>query len=161
MEGLFASARRSIWLVEPYAFVNSGILSHIRAMTDRGVEVNIILSTQVRSPRFRYAAFYGIKDLTEAGARVWIFDSKISPLHYKCALVDDEIAYVGSANLNFRSYFLSKELNVVFEDAASVKGVRDVIDSVRKDCREATPEDARKYRSIPFLTWWLIMQAAG
>lgn len=161
MEGLFASARDSVWLVEPYAFTNSGILSSIRRMTTRGVEVNIVLSSQVRAPRFRYASFYGIKDLNEAGARVWIFDSEASPLHYKCALVDDDLAYAGSANLNLRSYRFSRELNVVFAAPAAVGSVRAVIDSVRQDCRRATAEEAEQYRSLPFLTWWLIMQAAG
>lgn len=160
MDGLFASACNSVWLVEPYAFTNPWILSKIRKMTMRGVEVNVVLSSQVRAPRFRYASFYGIKDLTEAGARVWIFD-EATPLHYKCALVDDDLAYVGSANLNLRSYYFSRELNVVFTDPSSVDSMREVIDSVLRGCRRVTAEEAAKYRSLPFLTWWLVMQGAG
>lgn len=161
MEGLFASAKRSIWLVQPYTFTNSEILSGIESMTRRGVEVNLVLSTQARAPRFRYASYYGIRDLLEAGARVWIYDSKVSPLHYKCALVDDRLAFVGSANLNYRSYHLSRELNVVFDDPRCVREVKQVVDSVRKDCREVKMEEAVRYRSLPFATWWIIMQTAG
>ncbi len=161
MEGLFASARRTVWLVEPYTFVNPRILSSIRSMTDRGVQVNVLLSSQARAPRFRYASFYGIKDLIESGAKVWIFDSAASPLHYKCALIDDELAYAGSSNLNLRSYRLSRELNVVFDHPGSVAEIRAVIHSVLKDCRIPTREEAKHYRTLPFLTWWLIMQGAG
>jgi cardiolipin synthase len=160
-EGLFAATRRSVWLIEPYAFTNGEILGQLRGMTERGVEVNLVLSTQARAPRFRYASYYGIRDLLEAGVRVWVYDSEISPLHYKCALVDDRLAFVGSANLNHRSYHLSRELNVVFDDPGSVREVKKVVDSVREDCREVFPEEAERYRSIPFATWWLIMQAAG
>jgi len=161
MDGLFASAKESIWLVEPYTFVNESILSDIRRMAGRGVEVNVVLSSQARAPRFRYASFYGIKDLSEAGAKVWIFDSETSPLHYKCALVDDQLAYVGSSNLNLRSFHLSRELNTVFDDPQSVSAVRAVIKSVMEDCRPVPLEEARNYRSLPFFTWWAIMQIAG
>lgn len=161
LDGLFASAKKSVWLVQPYTFTNAEILSGIEGMTRRGVEVNVVLSTQVRAPRFHYASYYGIRDLLEAGARVWIFDSAISPLHYKCALVDDRLAYVGSANLNYRSFYLSRELNVVFDDPACVREVKKVVDSVRAECREVGMEEAVRYRSLPFATWWLIMQTAG
>ncbi|MEQ1843332.1 MAG: phosphatidylserine/phosphatidylglycerophosphate/cardiolipin synthase family protein, partial [Verrucomicrobiales bacterium] len=161
MDGLFASAKKSIWLVEPYTFVNESILSDIRSMAGRGVEVNVVLSSQARAPRFRYASFYGIKDLSEAGAKVWIFDSETSPLHYKCALVDDALAYVGSSNLNLRSFHLSRELNTVFDDPPSVARVKGVIESVLEDCRLVPLEEAGNYRSLPFFTWWAIMQIAG
>lgn len=160
-EGLFDAARQSVWLIEPYTFTNGEILGQLRGMTERGVEVNLVLSTQARAPRFRYASYYGIRDLLDAGVRVWVCDSEISPLHYKCALVDDRLAFVGSANLNYRSFHLSRELNVVFDDPGSVREVKQVVDSVRSDCREVFPEEAMRYRSLPFATWWLIMQAAG
>lgn len=161
LDGLYASARRCVWLVEPYTFTNRRILEDVRGMARRGVEVNLVLSSQARAPRFRYASFYGIRDLIEAGARVWIFDSEVSPLHYKCALVDGRLAFVGSANLNHRSFRLSRELNVVFEDPASVGEVGKVVESVRRDCREVKLEEARRYRGLPFATWWLLMQTAG
>lgn len=160
-DGLFATAERTVWLVEPYTFTNPEILRSIREMTDRGVEVNLVLSSQVRAPRFRYASFFGIVDLIDAGARVWMFDSGISPLHYKCAVVDDRLAFVGSANFNHRSFRHSRELNVVFDDPASVAAVNRVVDSVRKGCREASRDEAVRYRGVPFAVWWLIMQNAG
>lgn len=160
-DGLFAAARESVWLIEPYTFTNAEILDQIRGMTQRGVEVNLVLSTQARAPRFRYASYYGIRDLIKAGARVWVYDSEVSPLHYKCALVDDRIAFVGSANLNHRSYHLSRELSVVFDDPASVGEVKKVVESVKEGCREVDLREARRYRSVPFATWWLIMQTAG
>jgi cardiolipin synthase len=160
-DGLFASAARSVWLVEPYTFTNREILRSIREMSARGVEVNLVLSSQVRAPRFRYASFYGILDLIDAGARVWVFDSEVSPLHYKCAVVDGRLAFVGSANFNHRSFRLSRELNVVFDDPASVKAVERVVMSVREKCHEVTRDEAVRYRGMPFAAWWFIMQTAG
>ena len=161
MAALFAKAKRTAWLLEPYAFTNREILSEVRRMVARGVRVNVMLSTEVRAPRFHYASHFGIDDLTKAGATVWIFDSMISPLHYKCAVVDDELAYIGSANWNYRSYHLSRELNVMFDDPRGVGEVRRVIEDVRSHSREVSREEARQYRKPRYFLWWLVMQTAG
>lgn len=161
MNGLFASARREVWLIQPYTFVNLHILDHVRDLCQRGVRVHVILSNQARAPRFRYASYYGIRDLIQAGATVWIYDSAVSPLHYKCALVDDRLAYVGSANLNYRSYRLARELNVVLEDGASIAEIERIVDSVAADSRTVSKEEANRYRGPRFFTWWLLMQPGG
>ncbi len=161
LNGLYAAAQRSIWLLEPYTFTHPEILEDIRSLAGRGVEVNLVLSSKVRAPRFRYASFYGVRDLIEAGARVWIYESEVVPLHYKGALVDDRLAFIGSSNLNLRSFRLSHELNVVFDDPETVAEVRSVIATVREGSREIDLEEARGYRSPRFATWWLIMQVAG
>ena len=85
----------------------------------------------------------------------------ISPLHYKCAVVDDELAYIGSANWNYRSYHLSRELNVMFDDPRGVGEVRRVIEDVRSHSREVSREEARQYRKPRYFLWWLVMQTAG
>lgn len=161
LEGLYAEAERSLWLLEPYTFTHPSILKDIRALAGRGVEVNVVLSTKVRAPRFRYASHYGMLDLIRAGARVWIYESAETPLHYKGALVDGRLAFVGSSNLNLRSFRLSHELNAVFDDPATVAAMRDIVESVRRECREIAEEEAKTYRSPKFATWWLIMQVAG
>lgn len=161
VDGLCASARRSVWLVEPYTFTNEGILERIRTLSARGVDVHLILSARTRDPRFSHAALYGVRDLQKAGARVWMYESETTPLHYKCALVDDRMAFIGSSNINYRSFHLSRELNVVFDDPASVGAVRKVIESLRPQCREISDQEAQTYRKLPFALWWLIMQAAG
>jgi cardiolipin synthase A/B len=160
-DGLFASAEESICLIQPYTFVNPHILSRMREMHDRGVEVNVILSDQARAPRFRYASHFGIRDMLRAGAKVWIYESDVTPLHYKCALVDDRLSYVGSSNLNLRSYRLSRELNAVFRDPASAAEIRRVVDSVLAGSQPVGEDEARRYRSPRHFSWWFVMQFAG
>jgi cardiolipin synthase len=161
LKGLYAEAERSVWLLEPYTFTHPSILRDIRGLSARGVEVNVVLSEKVRAPRFHYASHYGMLDLIRAGARVWIYDSPTTPLHYKGALVDDRLAFVGSSNLNLRSFRLSLELNAVFDDPGTVKAVRGIVDRIRRGCREVTAKEAKGYRSPKFATWWLVMQVAG
>lgn len=160
-DGLFGAAKESVWLIHPYTIVNPRIISRVREMSARGVKVNLILSTESQGPRLRCASYYGIKDLIEAGAQVWRFESSSIPLHYKCILVDDRLACLGSSNFNFRSYRLAREANVVFEDRATVEEMRRVVDSVRSGSVAVTREEANRYRTPRYFAWWLLMQLGG
>lgn len=161
MTGLWASAKDSVWLIQPYTFVNSEILAPVRQLVERGVDVNLVLSTKSRAGRFLYASYFGIRPLQKAGAKVWLYESEITPLHYKCALIDTDLAYVGSANLNWRSYHLAREVGVVLADTASVTSVRKTVRAVRNNSRIVTPDEANGYRTLQHFVWWALMHAGG
>lgn len=159
--GLFAVAQREIWLIQPYTFVTSDMEEQIRELSARGVEVNFMLSEKVHAPRFHYGSHYGIKDILEAGGKVWVYEAGNGALHAKAIVVDGRWASIGSANLNSRSYHFSKEANLVFGDRKSVKAVELVIDKLKKRCRPVLMEEAKQYRSIDYYFTWLVMQLMG
>jgi cardiolipin synthase len=161
VDGLFDVARRDIWLLQPYTFTHDDLLRKIREASGRGVRVNLILSRKAKDVRFIFASYYGVRDILDAGGHVWICNSKISPLHYKGILVDDRWVSVGSANLNFRSYHLSREASVVFRDPLAVRAMRDTLRGVLRDSREVTMKEARHYRGPLYWLWWKVMQLAG
>ncbi|MFT5412677.1 MAG: cardiolipin synthase [Verrucomicrobiales bacterium] len=160
-DGLFAVAQEEVWLIQPYTFVTPELIGHIREMTRRGVAVNVMLSGDVHAQRFRYASLFGCKNIIEAGGKVWLFQSGQGALHAKAILVDGRWASVGSANLNFRSYHLSKEANLVFGDPVSVGKVGDIIEELRGNCRPIDLEESMGYRGAKYRLGWLLMQMAG
>ncbi|TFI46177.1 cardiolipin synthase, partial [Diaphorobacter sp. DS2] len=52
-----------------------------------------------------------LRQLAAAGARVWLSPAMV---HAKAVLIDDELALVGSLNLDARSLFLNYEAMTVF-----------------------------------------------
>jgi len=161
VEGIFSVAREEVWLIQPYTFVTRELLGQIRGLVRRGVAVSVMLSGEVQSPRFHYASFYGIKDILKAGGKVWVYQPGKGALHSKVILADRRWASVGSANLNNRSYHLSNETNVVFEDPRSVREVVRTLETLLENCEQVTPEEARKYRGIDYYLTWRWMQWAG
>lgn len=161
IEELFAKAEQEVWLVQPYTFVTDRLEKQIRELTGRGVAVHIMLSGEVHSPRFHYASFYGIKDLLEAGARVWVYKAGKGALHAKAIVVDNRWASVGSANLNKRSLEFAKEANLVFGDHESVQKVVEILEELKANCREIDMKEARTYRAPDYYFTWLWMQLAG
>jgi cardiolipin synthase len=71
-------------------------------------------------------------------ARVKIFEFAVCKLHMKLMVVDD-IAYVGSANLDKRSFRINVELMVRIEDAAVAAAMRKLIDHMAKVSEPVTP----------------------
>lgn len=159
--GLFAVATEEVWLIQPYTFVTPEFLQHFRDLGERGVNVNVMLASDVHSPRFHYASYYGIKDMLEAGAKVWVYESGHGHLHAKATVVDGRWVSVGSANLNTRSYEFSKEANLVFGDPTSVERIMRVVEKLREHCRPVGMEEAEQYRTGEYHAIWLWMQLAG
>lgn len=160
-DSICARAQNEIWLIQPYTFTSPDLLRHFRRLSRRGVTVNVMLSSVVQSPRFHYASHYGIKDILQTGAKVWIYKEEYGPLHAKAAVVDRRWASIGSANLNFRSFHLSKEANVAFSDPESVAKILAILDELKAKCRPVDLQEAENYRSTEYGFTWLWMQIAG
>ena len=62
-------------------------------------------------------------------------------MHAKIAIGDDSWLTVGSANLNEHSLFNDTEVNLVTDDAALARGVREQLwsEHLNQDCRGADP----------------------
>ncbi len=159
--GLFAVARKEIWLIQPYTFMTSDMVDQFRELTERGVQVNLMLSEQVHAPQFHYASRYGLKKILATGAKVWTVKNGYGALHAKAVFVDDDIVSVGSANFNARSYHLSKEANLIFGDRWSVRELRKSLEELKKKCRPIGMDEARKYRTPDYFFFWVIMQVMG
>lgn len=71
-------------------------------------------------------------------ARVTIFEFGVCKLHMKLMVVDD-IAYVGSANLDKRSFRINVELMVRIEDPAVAAALRKLIDHMAEASEPITP----------------------
>lgn len=158
---LFQSAQHEIWLVHSYTFTNPVLLEMIEEAVARGVEVNIVLASHTNYRRFIYASYYGIADIQKVGGRVWIYEDQAFPLHFKGAIADGRWTCVGSANLNFRSFVLSREIAAVFDDADLARQFGATVEEVQRGSRLVSHNEARRYRTPRYWFWWSVMQHAG
>jgi cardiolipin synthase len=74
-------------------------------------------------------------------------------LHQKVMLVDDHIGWVGSANLDNRSFRLNFELNVVVEDALFCQQLEAMLERDFSASKEI-PLGEWAHRSLLF-RWWV------
>jgi cardiolipin synthase len=154
--------QEQLWMIQGYTFLTPALLDRIRYVTDRGVKVNIMLSDYSTQPKYEMASRYGLLDLIDAGANVYMYHSPDGAfLHAKIMVADGTLVTIGSANYNFRSQTLSRELNLVFEDARVGSYTLEYIASLLDECRVVTREEAESYRD--FRSWYnyILMQVWG
>ena len=98
---LIGMAKRSVYITTPYLIVDRALLGALRNAAARGVDVRIV-TPHVPDKRLVFLltrASY--RPLLEAGVRILEFTPGF--LHAKQMLVDGEIAFVGTVNLDYRS----------------------------------------------------------
>ncbi len=88
----------------------------------RGVRVHLLVQGHTDHPFFLAAARALYHDLLAAG--VDIHEYQASELHAKAAVVDDHWATVGSSNIDPFSLLLAREANIVVDDAAFARDLR-------------------------------------
>ncbi len=114
----FFNSRKSILAVTPYFVPDPTLLMSLTLAARRGVKVDLLLPEKSNHRLADLARHRALRELTSAGAQVWFLPDMI---HAKAVVVDDELALVGTANLDQRSLFLNYEMMVSFYEPADIK----------------------------------------
>jgi cardiolipin synthase len=104
----FASAKERIYLTTPYFVPDLITQQRLMKAARRGVDVRLLVPSKSDVPITRWAAhaFYGA--LMSAGVRIYEYLPRM--LHAKTVVIDGRWATLGTANLDYRSFFLNYEL---------------------------------------------------
>lgn len=108
------AARRRIWIASAYFVPDVDILSALKVAALRGVEIRILVPDRRDHWLVWLAAFAYFDEVKAAGVEVWRYMEGFS--HQKVILIDDDIASVGSINLDNRSCRLNFEITLLAAD---------------------------------------------
>jgi cardiolipin synthase len=114
--GAIHAATRRVWLATPYFVPGEAAMMALTSAALGGLDVRILVPRLSDSRLVTWAARSYFDDLLAAGARVYEYGPRL--LHTKALLVDDELAIIGSANFDSRSFRLNFEVSVLFRDGA-------------------------------------------
>ena len=114
--GAIHAARRRVWLVTPYFVPGEAAMMALTSAALGGLDVRLLVPKLSDSRLVTYAARSYFDDLLSAGVRVHEYGPRM--LHSKALLCDDDLAIIGSANFDHRSFRLNFEVSVMFRDPA-------------------------------------------
>ena len=121
---MLAAARRRIWIENAYFVPTQGVSELLRRKAREGVDVRLMMPGKQSDSKTSFGAQHAeFGSLIKEGVRV--FEYQPTMLHAKTMLVDDELALVGSINLDPLS--LSK-----LEEDALVVASRSVVDTLAR-----------------------------
>jgi cardiolipin synthase A/B len=131
-----AGARRRIWLTTPYLLPSEPMAAALESAALRGVDVRLLvpLRTDSRLVDAASRTFHG--GLLAAGAAIHLYGPPM--VHAKTCVVDDDLAIVGTANIDNRS------LRLNFEVVAAIHGgpaVEELAAFFQRDLERARPSE--------------------
>ena len=114
MAALAGGARERLWVTTPYFAPPTRALRLLARVARSGVDVRLLLPGQTDVKIMRHAAHGAYSFLLSNGVR--IFEYSAAVLHAKTLVVDGFAGMVGSSNLDFRSFYLNAECNLLLFD---------------------------------------------
>ncbi|MBB3103360.1 cardiolipin synthase [Azomonas macrocytogenes] len=139
-------AQQRIWLTSPYFVPDEAVFAAMRLAVLRGVEVRLLLPSRP-DHRMVYAAssLYAL-EAAQMGVRVFRYLPGF--LHQKVVLIDDQMASVGSANLDNRSFRLNFEVTVLVADSNFADEVARMLEADFAESQELIPANMPKPRRL-------------
>ncbi len=132
---LIHKAERQVSITSPYFVPDEAIQLAIITAASRGLLVELYVS-EIGDQFFVYHAqrsYY--EDLLRAGVRIYLYQAP-TVLHSKHFTIDDDVAIVGSSNMDIRSFSLNMEVSVMVHGAEFVQRMRAIEASYRAQSRE-------------------------
>ncbi len=112
---LIHGATRRIVIAMPYLVPDDALLQALQTAVLRGVDVTLVVPLQKDTFLVYLAQRSYYEQLLEAGVKICRYGKRF--LHAKCLVIDEGIAWIGSSNLDIRSFVLNAEIVVLFYDA--------------------------------------------
>jgi cardiolipin synthase len=140
------SADESVLLTTPYFVPDEAMSVAITTAALRGVDVQIIVPARSDSRIVSAAARSYYDRLLAAGAKIYEYPKMI---HAKTMVIDGKAAFVGSANMDNRSFRLNFEVSAVVYCPKAIAKLKTMFDDDRQKCRHIT---SRSRNKLPILS---------
>lgn len=134
---ILSQAKHYAYIFTPYLIISEKMIYALQMAARRGVDVRIVTpGIADKKVVFRLTRSY-YSYMHEAGIKVYEYSPGF--LHAKGFVCDDEIAVVGTINLDYRSLYLHFECAALLYGSTTVKDVKDDVLATIAESREVLP----------------------
>jgi len=140
-------AKHRLWIASPYFVPDEPLSYALQLAALRGVDVRIMIPEKPDHKMVYLAAFSYLKDMDAAGVKMYRYQDGF--LHQKVMLVDDQLASVGTSNLDNRSLRLNFEVSILVLNKEFCLELEKMLEDDFRNCRRI---DGRDYteKKLPF-----------
>lgn len=139
---MIMSAKRRVVIQTPYFIPDTSFMDACKMALNSGVQMDIMIPGKPDHPFVMWASLSFLGELLDYGANVYLYDEGF--LHAKTLVVDEEIATVGTTNLDARSFRLNFEVNAVIYDERVALELVSLFETDTAVSRTYTMEDYEK-----------------
>lgn len=139
---LIHGASKRVVITTPYFIPDEPLLQALQTAVLRGVDVHLVLSATADQVLVSLAQQSYYEELLEAGVKIHLYRQNF--LHAKHLSIDDDIALIGTSNMDIRSFVLNAELVLVIYDPGMTGRLRAEQERYFSDCCLLTLEQWRR-----------------
>jgi cardiolipin synthase len=133
-----SNAKKYIYIQTPYFLPTEGLNQALQTIALGGVDVRLMLPERSDTQTANMASHSFLDDMIKAGVKVYFY--KTGFLHSKLVVIDDELACIGSANFDFRSFEHNFEINAFVYQNAFATQMKDVfLNDMTLNCEQVNP----------------------
>ena len=143
MEGYFSminTAREEILIVTPYFIPNESMLTALKTAAKGGVDVKLLMPRKPDSVFVHSASLTYMGELLRNDIKVFLYEKGM--IHAKVMIIDGELATVGTANMDYRSFDNNAEVNAVFFD-----------ENIAGQLKSQFNQDLDSSKQLDYLSW--------
>jgi cardiolipin synthase len=139
------SATERIWIASPYFVPDRPIITALQLAALRGVDVRILIPDKADHLAVYLAAYAYLEETESVGVKFYRYLDGF--LHQKAMLVDDNLAAIGTANFDNRSFRLNFEITAIVADKIFAAHVEEmfVADFAKSRMMEAGEYDRKPW----------------
>ncbi len=141
------NAKDSVKIVNPYFAPPTSLLKALERCAERGVKMDILISSKYDIPLMPDMVIYYMKKLAKRGAHIWRYRPGFH--HSKIMMVDGKYCTVGSTNLDSRGMRFDYEINAIIIDSVTTHQLENRFMEDLQKCDYMTLEGLKKSQN----TW--------
>ncbi|MFB6465347.1 cardiolipin synthase [Cytobacillus sp. Hz8] len=115
---MITSAQESVWIASPYFIPDEDIFSALKVAAISGIDVRILVPNKPDKRIVFHASRSYFPELLEVGVKIYEYEKGF--MHSKMIIVDNELASIGTSNMDMRSFHLNFEVNAFLYRTSSI-----------------------------------------
>ena len=148
---ILLSAKRYVYMETPYFLPTEPIFFAMRTAALSGVDVRLMVSLKTDSKLVQMASRSYLTQTIQAGVKVICYEEGFN--HTKLLVADDNVATIGSANIDFRSFENNFEANAFFYDKSMAQRIKDIFLTDETKCVPLEKIKEINHKSFIYRLW--------
>jgi cardiolipin synthase len=136
------SATKRVYIQTPYFIPDESMYDALRIAAMSGVEVKLMMPGIPDHKLVYWASISYFEHMLEAGVSCYVYRKGF--MHAKTIVVDGQIASVGTANMDIRSFRLNFESNAIIYDSQAASRLERIFLEDLQHCDQLTLEEYKK-----------------
>ena len=137
-------AKKSIYITSPYFIPGESLMDALIIAIQSGLDVKLLIPGISDSKMVNTAASAYYTELLQYGAKIYKYNKGF--VHAKTMVIDADLAIIGSANMDYRSFDLNFEVNAL---VYSEKTAKELTIAFENDLKDSAQIDAKVWLNRP------------